>query len=78
MLVRRCDICNHIIEEDGYMIEISKTFMPTGTETRSKRSVTSIELCSECKEAMFDILNTRTSKYVQIEKNKNEEVNKEN
>lgn len=78
MLVRRCDICDHIIEEDGYMIEISKTFMPTGTETRSKRHDISIELCPKCKEAMFDTLNARMSKYVQIERDKNEEVNKEN
>ncbi len=78
MLVRRCDVCNHVIEEDGYMIDISKTFMPKGTETRSKRSMASMELCAECKEAMFNTLNERMSKYIQIEKNKNEEVNKEN
>lgn len=69
MLVRKCDVCNHIIgNEDGYMIDIFKTSMPIGTETRNKRLNISIEVCSECKEAMSNALNKRMSKYVIVEK----------
>ncbi len=76
MLVRKCDICNHIIgDEAGYMVEIFRTSMPRGAEVRTKIEIpeTSIEICSECKQAMFSALNERLAKYVLIEKEREAE-----
>lgn len=71
MLVRKCDICNHIIGDDyGYMMDIFRTSLPKGSEVRTKIEIPeiSIEICSECKQAMIGALNKRLSKYVLIEK----------
>ena len=76
MLVRKCDICDHIIgDETGYMMDIFKVFMPRGVELRSKTKITSMEICSECKEAIFDVMNERLSIHAlcaKAKENKNE------
>lgn len=60
MLVRKCDVCGHIIEDEvGYMVDIYRTSM-----TRTKTHDTSMEICFECKQAMFGSLNERMTKYV--------------
>lgn len=69
MLVRKCDVCGHIIGNgEGYMMDVFKTFMPGIEEVRSKTLEISLEICFECKQAMFNIANERLSKYVIIEK----------
>lgn len=74
MLVRKCDICDHIIgDEVGYTIDVFKTSMPRGSETRTKTPCTSMEICYNCKQAMFNALNERMSKYAQTEKIKETE-----
>jgi len=76
MLVRKCDICDHIIgDETGYMVDIFRTSMPRGAETRTKTPCTSMEICSECKEAIFDVVNERLSIHAlcaKAKENKNE------
>lgn len=65
MLVRKCDVCGHIIENEvGYMVDIFKTSMPIGAEARGKSHDISIELCYDCEQAMCDVLNERMTKYV--------------
>lgn len=74
MLVRKCDICDHIIgDEVGYIIDIYRTSMARDVEIRDKVLTTSLEICSECHQAMFNALNERFSKSVLIER-KREEV----
>ena len=69
MLVRKCDICDHIIgDEVGYMVDIFRTSMTRDVEIRDKVLNTSIEICSECKQAMFSALNERLSKSVLVGK----------
>lgn len=71
MLVRKCDVCGHIIgDEDGYIVDIYNTSMPRGAEVRTKTEIpeTSIEICSKCKQAMFSAINERLAKYVLIER----------
>lgn len=65
MLVRQCDICGHIIgNETGYMIDISETHMARNAEVRTKNLKMTIEICSMCKEVMFNALNERIPKQV--------------
>ena len=60
MLVRKCDLCNHIIgDEIGYMVEIFRTSMPRGAEERTKAPNTTVEICSECAQAIYATLNER-------------------
>lgn len=65
MLVRKCDICDHIIgDEVGYMVDIFKTSMPRGAEERTKTPCMSFELCYNCKVAMLSSLNKRLTKRI--------------
>ena len=60
MLVRKCDVCGHIIEDEvGYMVDIYRTSM-----VRTKKHETSMELCYDCEQAMCGALNERMTKYV--------------
>ena len=69
MLVRKCDVCDHIIgDEVGYIVEVFRTSIPRGAEVRTKTPNGSIEICYECNMAMFNALNERLAKYVLIEK----------
>lgn len=74
MLVRKCDICDHIIgDEVGYIIDVFRTSMTKDAEKRNKVLTTSLEICSECKQAMFNALNERFSKSV-LMKNEQKKV----
>ena len=74
MLVRKCDVCDHIIgDEVGYMVDIARISMPRGSEERTKEIDMSIEICSECKQAMLGALDERLAKYVLIEKEREAE-----
>lgn len=65
MLVRKCDVCGHIIEDEvGYMVEIYRISMPRGAEVRTKKHEISMELCYDCEQAMCGALNERMTKYV--------------
>lgn len=65
MLVRKCDVCDHIIgDEVGYMVDIFRTSMPRGAEVRTKTPNTSMEICFDCAQAIFGALNERMTKYV--------------
>ena len=60
MLVRKCDVCNHIIgNEVGYMVDIFRTSLPIGAEVRTKAIDTTVEICSECAQAIYATLNER-------------------
>lgn len=60
MLVRKCDVCGHIIEDEvGYMVDIFRT-----SKARCKTHDISIELCYDCEQAMCEVLNERMTKYV--------------
>ena len=75
MLVRKCDVCDHIIgDEVSYMVDIFRTSMPRGAEVRTKTPHTSMEICFECGQAIFGVLNERMTKYELMGK---EQENKE-
>ena len=75
MLVRKCDVCNHIMEDEvGYMVDIYKITMPRGTEVRTKSHDTTIEICYDCKQAMCGVLNKRMTECVlmgKVQENEN-------
>lgn len=74
MLVRKCDVCGHIIEDEvGYMVEIYRISMPRGAEVRTKKHDTSMEICYDCKQAMCGVLNERMTKYVLMGKEQEDE-----
>ena len=74
MLIRKCDVCDHIIgDEVGYIVDIFRTSMPRGAEVRTKTPDTSIEICYECKQAMLNALNERMTKYVLMGKEQEDE-----
>ena len=74
MLVRNCDVCDHIIgDEVGYMVDIFRTSMPIRAEERIKTPDTSMELCYDCAQAMFGALNERMTKTVLLGKEDEED-----
>lgn len=73
MLVRKCDLCNHIIgDEIGYMVEIYRTSMPRGATVRNTAIDTTVEICSECAQAIYATLNERMT----FEKKEEQETEK--
>ena len=74
MLVRKCDVSGHIIEDEvGYFAEIVRTTMQRGTASRSRTTDRSMELCYDCAQAMFGALNERMTKTVLLGKEDEED-----
>lgn len=75
MLVRKCDVCDHIIgDEVGYMVDIYRTSMPRRAEERTKTPHTSMEICFECAQAIFSALNKRMTDAILLGKNEEDET----